>query len=76
MPLEDIEHRYFFLPQFPQNCDSDPKMSKPSKLSRAWMAIGLRGSNVKLSEADMAIIVKMVKLEETNRLEMEWLESK
>jgi hypothetical protein len=45
-------------------------MSKPSKLSGVWMAIGLRGSNVKLSEVDMAIIVKMVRLEETDRLEM------
>jgi hypothetical protein len=70
LPLEGAEHRYFLLPQFPQNCDSNPKMSKPSKLSGVWMAIGLRGSNVKLSEVDMAIIVKMVRLEETDRLEM------
>ena len=40
------------------------------------MAIGLRGSNVKFGEADMAIIVKMVRLEKTNRLEIEWLESR
>jgi hypothetical protein len=31
---------------------------------------------VKLGEADMAIIVKMVRLEEINRLEMEWPKSR